>query len=100
MTVVVVKINKVVVGSSHGDVPKYAGEGMALHRTSGALGVLLPQYSCLSMAILGNFGWARFRHSTSEAHHLICQCYIIKQCCDIICDVTVPHVHWSHDLLL
>ena len=55
MTVVVVKINKAVVGSSHGDMPKYMGEGVALCRTPGTLGVLLPQCSCLSMAILGNF---------------------------------------------
>ena len=56
MTVVVVKINKAVVGSSHGDMPKYAGEGVALCRTPGALGVLLLWCSCLSMAILDNFG--------------------------------------------
>ena len=55
MTVVVLKINKAVVGSSHGDVPKYAVEGVALCGTPGALGVPLPQCSCLSTAILGNF---------------------------------------------
>ena len=72
MTVVVVKINKAVVGSGCGDAPKYMGEGVALHRTPGALGVPLLQYSCLSMAVLGNFGWAHFGHGASEAHHLIC----------------------------
>ena len=55
VTVVVVKINKAVVGSSHGDMPKYMGEGVALCRTPSTLGVPLPQCSCLSMAILGNF---------------------------------------------
>ena len=39
VTVVVVKTNKAVVGSSHGDMPKYTGEGVALCRTPGALGV-------------------------------------------------------------
>ena len=48
-------INKVVVGSGHGDAPKYMGEGVALHRTPGALDVPLPWCSCLSTAILGNF---------------------------------------------
>ena len=33
VTVVVVKINKVVVGSGHGDMPKYVREGVALCRT-------------------------------------------------------------------
>ena len=60
---VVVKINKAVVGSSNGDMPKYAGQVMAFHRTPGILGVPLLQCSCLSMAILDNFGlgvlWAQ-----------------------------------------
>ena len=37
---------------------------------------------------------------TFEARHLIFRCYIIDEHCDIMCDVTVPHVHWSCDLLL
>ena len=61
VTVVVVKINKAVVGSGPGDAPKYVGKGVALCGTSGTLGVPLLWYSCLSMAILGNFGWACFR---------------------------------------
>ena len=36
-------IDKAVVGSGCGDAPKCAGEGVALHGTPGALGVLLPQ---------------------------------------------------------
>ena len=72
MTVVVVKINKAVVGFSHGDAPKYAAEGVALCRTPGALGVPLPWYSYLSMAVLGNFGWARFGCGVSKVRHLIC----------------------------
>ena len=68
--IVVVKINKAVVGCGHKDVPKYMGEGVALCRTPGALGVLLLQCSCLSRAILGNFGvgalWAWHVQSTSS----------------------------------
>ena len=72
MTAVVVKINKAVVGSGYGDVPKYAGEDVELHGTPGTLGVPLLRYSCLSTAILGNFGWAQFGCSASKVHHLIC----------------------------
>ena len=50
-----IMINKAVVGSGHGDAPKYVGKGVASHGTPGTLGVLLPQCSCLSMAVLGNF---------------------------------------------
>ena len=52
--------------------PKYAGEGVALRGTPGALGVPLPHYSCLSTPVLGNFGLAHFTCGASEAHHLIC----------------------------
>ena len=54
--VVEIMINKVVVGSSHRDMPKYVGKGVALCGTPGVLDVPLLQCSCLSMAILGNFG--------------------------------------------
>ena len=54
--VVEIMINKAVVGSGCGDMPKYVGEGVALHRTPSTLGVLLLQCSCLSTAVLGNFG--------------------------------------------
>ena len=54
--IVEIMINKAVVGSGHGDAPKYTGEGVALCGTPGAPGVLLLWCSCLSMAILGNFG--------------------------------------------
>ena len=49
--IVEIMINKAVVGSSHGDAPKYMGEGVALCGTPGTLGVPLPQCSCLSTAI-------------------------------------------------
>ena len=65
MTVVVVKINKVVLGSGHGDVPKYVGEGVALRGTPSSLGVQMPQCSCLSTAILGNF-WVGTLQSVSS----------------------------------
>ena len=51
---IVVKINKAVVGSSHGDVPKYVGEGVALHGTPSTLGVLWLWCSC-SMAVFRQF---------------------------------------------
>ena len=51
--IVEIVINKVVVGSGHGDAPKYVGEVVAL---CGTPGVPLLQCSCLSTAILGNFG--------------------------------------------
>ena len=76
--VVIVVVDKVVVGSSHGDVPKYAGEGVASHGTPSTLGVPLLHYSYLFMAVLGNFREVHFRHGASEVCHLICQCYIIK----------------------
>ena len=69
-------------------------------RTPGALGVLLLHYLYLFMAILVNFGEVRLGCSMSEVRYLICQCYVVKRCCDIICDVTVLHMHWSHDHLL
>ena len=50
-----IMINKAVVGSSCRDTPKYTGEGVASSGTTGTLGVPLPQCSCLSMVILGNF---------------------------------------------
>ena len=47
-------INKVVVGSSCRDAPKYVGEGVALRGTPGTLGVLWPQFS-YSMAVFRHF---------------------------------------------
>ena len=41
-----IRINKAVVGSGHGDALKYAGEGVALCRTPGTLGVLWRWFSC------------------------------------------------------
>ena len=52
--IVEIMINKAVVGSSCGDVPKYAGEGVALCRTPGTLGVPWPWFSCF-MAIFRQF---------------------------------------------
>ena len=88
-----------VVGSGHGDAPKYMGEGVVLHGTPGTLGILWPWFS-YSMTIFRQFSVGVPWSTTSEACHLIFGCYIVKECCDIICDITVPHVHWSHDLLL
>ena len=70
---VVMMINKVVVGSHHRDAPKYMGEGVALHGTPSTLGVLLLQWSCLSMAILGNFGVGAFwmQHVQSASSYLL-----------------------------
>ena len=50
-----------------------------VYRGAGAL-VLRP--------FLGNYSWVLFRCSVSEAHHLVCRCCIIKQHCDVICDVS------------
>ena len=47
-------INKVVVGSGHGGVPKYAGQGVALRGTPRAPGVPWPQFSC-STAVFRQF---------------------------------------------
>ena len=63
---VVVKINKVVVGSSCGDVPKYVGEGVALCGTPGTLGVPWLWCSC-SMAVFRQF-WV----GALDAAHLKC----------------------------
>ena len=66
-------INKAVVGSGCGDMPKYAGEGVALHGTPSALGVLLLRCSCLSTAILGNFvvGALQTWHAQSMPSYLL-----------------------------
>ena len=74
-------------GSSHGDTPKYAGEGVASHGPPGDPGGPCPRFA----ADLGNFVLTHLRHAASEAHHLIFGCYIIWGCCDVMCDVTVPH---------
>ena len=62
--------DKAVVGSSHGDTPKYVGEGVALCRTPSTLGVPWPWFSC-STAIFRQFWWACFGRGTSEVCHLI-----------------------------
>ena len=63
-------INKVVVGSSHGDAPKYAREGVALCRTPGTPGVLCPQFSS-STAVFRQFsvGAPRMRHVQSASSY-------------------------------
>ena len=75
--IVEIMINKAVVGSGHGDMPKYVGEGVALHGTPSTLGVPLPQCSCLSMAILGNFGvgMLRTRRVQSVSYYLPMLCH-------------------------
>ena len=54
-----------VVGSGHGDVPKYAGEGVALHGTPGTQG---GPY-CVNHTNYGHFGVLSRRH-TSDVLHL------------------------------
>ena len=66
-------------------------------QTTRRLGWTIPE---VLQPFSGNFMITRFRHAASEARHLIFGRYIIDECRDIICDVTAPHVHWSHDLLL
>ena len=58
-----IMINKAVVGSGHGDAPKYMGEGVALRGTPSALGVPWPWFSC-SMVVFRQFWWVRL-HATS-----------------------------------
>ena len=48
----------------------------------------------------GHFVLMHFGRTASEAHHLIFGHYVIRGCCDVICDIMAPHVHWSCDLLL
>ena len=89
-----------VVGSGCRDMPKYAGEGAASRRTPGTLGVPYHINYVNYGHFWGIFKDTRFGHTASEACHLVCRCNVIQQCCDVICDVTVPHMHWSHDHLL
>ena len=63
------------------------------HRSGWSLPKVLQLFS-------GNFVITRFGHTISKACHFIFGHYIINECCDIICDVTVPHVPWSCDHLL
>ena len=94
---IVAQINKAVVGSGHGDVPKYAGEGMALCGTPSALGVPWSWYSC-STAVLGNFGGG---HTSDMVHSKrvilfadvtslkgTVMSYVMSQCCTCIGHVT------------
>ena len=95
MVVVIVKINKAVVGSGCGDTPKYVGEGVALCGAPGALGALLPCYSCVFMAVLGNFRWACFRRGASKV-----MSYVISWHCTYIGHVTfyykrLPMPQWG-----
>ena len=65
-----------------------------------ALWVYRGHSSLVLWPFLGNLWWVCFGCGASEAHHLIFECYAINGHCDIICDVTVLYMHWSHDLLL
>ena len=114
--IVVVKINKAVVGSSCGDMPKYTGEGVALHGTPGTPGVPLLWCSCLSTAVLGNFrvGAVRLKHIILFADVTSLKgavmSYVMSQHCTCIGHVTfyykraantsVPmgncHLQWQH----
>ena len=60
-------INKAVVDSGHGDMPKYAGEGVASCGTPDALGVLFH----INHSIYGSFRLFLRRHA-SDAPHLKC----------------------------
>ena len=71
-------VNKVVVGSGHRDVPKYAGEGVASRSTPSNLGGPYRVNYIKLQPFWGIFQEAVFRHAASEAHHLICQCNIIQ----------------------
>ena len=85
-----IMINKVVVGSGHGDVPKYVGRVWITQDTwhSGcAIAVVL-------LSVYGHFRQFCGGHTSDMP------CLHFKGCCDVICDVTVLHMHWSHDLLL
>ena len=48
----------------------------------------------------GNFLITCLGCTAFKVRHLVFKCYIVSEHCDIICDVTVLHVHQSHDLLL
>ena len=48
--------------------------------------------SLILWLFLDNIWWARFGCTTSEVRHLIFRCYIIKEHCDVICDVTALHM--------
>ena len=92
--IVVVKINKAVVGSSRGDTPKYKGEGVVLRGTPSTLGVLLPQCSCLSTAVLGNFGvgmlqaWCIILFADVTSLKGTVTLYVMSQCHTCIGQVT------------
>ena len=49
------------------------------------------------VAVLGNSMAMRFGCSASEVHHLFLD---VTSSGSAMCDVMVPHVHQSHDLLL
>ena len=65
-----------------------------------ALWVYRARSSPVLWPFLGNFLWARLGRTMSKAHHLVFRRYVINGCSDIKCDVTAPHMHQSHDLLL
>ena len=64
------------------------------------LWVYLAHGSPVLQPFLGNILRMCLRCAASEVQHLVFGCYVINECCDIICDITVPHMHQSHDPLL
>ena len=93
-------VNKAVVGSGHGDAPKYAGEGVASHSTPGTLGGPYHVNYIKLWPFWGIFQETLFGCAVSEVRHLVCQCNVIQRCYDVIHDIMAPHMHWSHDHLL
>ena len=84
-----------VVGSSHGDVPKYIGGGITqtTQQSRWTIPKVLQPFS-------GNFQITHPRCAMSEVFLLVFGCYIVNECRDVTYDITMPHVHQSHDLLL
>ena len=72
------RVNKVVVGSSHRDAPKYMGEGVASCGTPSTLGGPYHINHIKLQLFWGIFQETHFGHATSEVRHLICQRNIIQ----------------------
>ena len=81
-----------VVGSGCGDMSKYVEESVALCGTPSTLGVPLLCYSCLSTAVLGNFGWVHPKRIILFVNVMslngAVMSYVMSQCCTCIGHVT------------
>ena len=91
-------VNKAVVGSSHGDVPKYTGEGVASCATPGALG---GPY-CINYINYGHFGVLSRRHASDvlclkriisfinvTSFNDAMMSYMTSQCCTCVRHMTI-----------